>query len=46
MEVYGESKQAWLSTFLALPNGTPSTDTLLRQFERIQPQQFEQYFEQ
>lgn len=46
MEVYGESKQAWLSTFLALPNGIPSADTFRRLFERIQPQQFEQCFEQ
>lgn len=27
MEVYGLSKEAWLSTFLALPNGIPSADT-------------------
>ena len=45
MEVYGESKQAWLSTFLALPNGIPSADTFRRLFERIHPQQFEQCFE-
>ncbi|HEY9630441.1 MAG TPA: ISAs1 family transposase, partial [Coleofasciculaceae cyanobacterium] len=43
MEVYGESKQAWLSTFLALPNGIPSADTFRRLFERIHPQQFEQW---
>jgi predicted transposase YbfD/YdcC len=46
MEVYGLSKQPWLSTFLALPNGIPSADTFRRVFERIQPQQFEQCFEQ
>jgi predicted transposase YbfD/YdcC len=46
MEVYGESKQVWLSTFLALPNGIPSADTFRRLFERIHPQQFEQCFEQ
>lgn len=46
MEVYGESKQAWLSTFLSLPNGIPSADTFRRLFERIHPQQFEQCFEQ
>jgi len=46
MEVYGESKEAWLSTFLALPNGIPSADTFRRLFERILPQQFEQCFEQ
>ena len=46
MEVYGESKEAWLSTFLALPNGIPCADTFRRLFERISPQQFEQCFEQ
>src|SRR3982751_4220603 len=25
--LYGRSKQAWLRTFLALPNGVPSHDT-------------------
>ena len=46
MEVYGLSKQAWLSTFLALPNGIPSADTFRRVFERINPKQFEHCFEQ
>lgn len=46
MEVYGLSKQQWLSTFLALPNGIPSADTFRRVFERIAPQQFERCFEQ
>ncbi len=46
MELYGVSKQAWLSTFLALPNGIPSEDTFRRVFERIHPKQFEQCFEQ
>jgi predicted transposase YbfD/YdcC len=46
MELYGVSKQAWLSTFLALPNGIPSEDTFRRVFERINPKQFEQCFEQ
>ena len=46
MELYGVSKQAWLSTFLALPNGIPSEDTFRRVFERIHPKQFEHCFEQ
>jgi predicted transposase YbfD/YdcC len=46
MEVYGLSKQAWLSTFLALPNGIPSADTFRRVFERLNPKQFEHCFEQ
>ncbi len=46
MELYGVSKQAWLSTFLALPNRIPSEDTFRRVFERVHPKQFEQCFEQ
>ena len=38
MQVYGLSKQAWLSTFLSLPNGIPSPDTFRRVFERTRPQ--------
>jgi predicted transposase YbfD/YdcC len=45
MEVYGLSKQPWLSTFLALPNGIPCADTFRRILERIHPNQFEQCFE-
>jgi len=37
MEIYGVSKQAWLSSFLALPNGIPSADTFPRVFERLNP---------
>jgi len=46
MEIYGVSKQAWLSSFLALPNGIPSADTFPRVFERLNPKQFEHCFEQ
>jgi predicted transposase YbfD/YdcC len=46
MEIYGVSKQTWLSTFLALPNGIPSADTFRRVFERLHPKQFEHCFEQ
>jgi len=45
MRLYGISKHAWLSTFLALPNGIPSADTFRRVFERLDPKQFEQCFE-
>lgn len=45
MNLYGVSKNAWLSTFLALPNGIPSPDTFRRVFEKINPKQFEQCFE-
>jgi len=34
MEIYGVSKQAWLSSFLALPFGA---DTFPRVFERLNP---------
>lgn len=45
MEWYGMSKQKWLSTFLALPNGIPSADTFRRVFEKLNPQEFERAFE-
>src|SRR4051794_9161737 len=35
--LYGRSKQAWLETFLALPNGIPSHDTFRRVFMLIDP---------
>src|SRR6185436_6287530 len=37
IELYGRSKQAWLKTFLALPNGIPSHDTFRRVFMLIDP---------
>jgi len=46
MELYGTSKQGWLSTFLALPNGIPSPDTFRRVLDCIHPQQMEAAFEQ
>lgn len=30
VERFGRAKRSWLQTFLALPNGVPSYDTLLR----------------
>ncbi len=41
IELYGRSKQAWLETFLALPNGIPSHDTFRRVFMLIDPEAFE-----
>ena len=35
MEAFGKAKQAWLKTFLALPNGIPSHDTLARVLARL-----------
>lgn len=37
VEVFGKSKQKWLSTFLELPNGIPSHDTFGRVFSQIDP---------
>src|SRR3954449_12410008 len=45
IELYGRSKQAWLKTFLALPNGIPSHDTFRRVFMLIDPDAFEGCFE-
>src|SRR3954467_6152225 len=42
--LYGRSKQTWLGTFLALPNGIPSHDTFRRVFMLIDPDAFEACF--
>ena len=44
IEAFGKTKEAWLKTFLELPNGIPSHDTFGRVFARIDPQQFEECF--
>ena len=44
IELYGKSKQAWLSTFLELPNGIASHDTFGRVFAKIDAQQFQLAF--
>src|SRR4051795_11802761 len=44
IELYGRSKQAWLKTFLALPNGIPSHDTFRRVVMLIDPDAFEGCF--
>jgi predicted transposase YbfD/YdcC len=44
IELYGNSKQHWLSTFLELPNGIPSPDTFGRVFALIDAQQFQLAF--
>jgi predicted transposase YbfD/YdcC len=40
VERFGRAKRDWLGRFLALPNGIPSHDTLLRVFARIDPVAF------
>jgi predicted transposase YbfD/YdcC len=44
VELFGDSKRAWLQTFLRLPNGIPSHDTLGRVFARLNPEQLERCF--
>ena len=40
IELFGKSKLSWLNTFLELPNGIPSHDTIGRVFAKIDAQQF------
>ncbi len=40
MELYGRIKEDWLRTFLELPNGIPSHDTINRVFSAIDPYAF------
>jgi predicted transposase YbfD/YdcC len=44
VEQYGQEKYEWLKTFLALPNGIPSHDTIGRVLARIDPKQFQSCF--
>jgi predicted transposase YbfD/YdcC len=37
---FGQAKEEWLRTFLALPGGIPSHDTFGRVFGRLDPEQF------
>jgi predicted transposase YbfD/YdcC len=44
IQLYGQSKRAWLETFLELPNGIPSHDTFRRVFMLLDPDAFEACF--
>jgi predicted transposase YbfD/YdcC len=43
---FGRKRRDWLETFLALPNGSPSHDTLERVFDRLDPHAFQACFRQ
>lgn len=44
VENYGIAKQEWLATFLELPHGIPSHDTIERLFARLRPEELQQCF--
>jgi predicted transposase YbfD/YdcC len=44
MELFGRSKEEWFKSFLELPNGIPSHDTIARVFARIDPNEFRESF--
>jgi len=44
VEKFGDSKIDWLKTFLKLPNGIPSHDTIGTLFSRLDSQQFQECF--
>jgi predicted transposase YbfD/YdcC len=44
VETFGQAKEAWLRTFLALPGGIPSHDTFGRVFARLDPDAFRRCF--
>ena len=44
IEAYGQSKHDWLKTFLGLPNGIPSHDTISRVFALLEPVQLQECF--
>lgn len=44
IEQYGYEKHDWLKTFLTLPNGIPSHDTIGRVLAHIDPKQFQACF--
>lgn len=44
MEAFGQAKEPWLRTFLALPHGIPSHDTFGRVFGRLDPEAFGRCF--
>lgn len=45
IEIYGRGKAEWLQTFLELPNGIPSADTIARVISRLEPEALEAGFQ-
>jgi predicted transposase YbfD/YdcC len=45
IEEFGKSKEPWLRSFLELPNGIPSHDTIGRVFARLLPGEFQHSFQ-
>ena len=41
---YGRTKVDWLKTFLELPHGIPTADTLIRVFARLNPEALQSCF--
>ncbi len=44
IELFGQEKKEWLSTFLDLPNDIPSHDTFRDIFIRLDPLELEEHF--
>lgn len=44
IELYAQSHQVWLESFLDLSNGIPHADTYRRVFERVQPEALQRCF--
>ena len=44
VELFGKSKKEWFRSFLELPNGIPSHDTIGDVFSRLDPELFRQCF--
>ncbi len=44
IEDFGKAKHAWLKTFLRLPHGIPSHDTISRVFRMLKPEKFQECF--
>ena len=44
IQIWGDTHQEWLGSFLTLPHGIPSRDTFRRTISRIDPQEFQNAF--